>query len=42
MVAGGGQVWILDLKGNLSHFQDGRWQSRGPGALFDAVGASKK
>ena len=28
MVAGGGQVWFLDLKRNLSHFQDGQWESR--------------
>jgi len=27
MVAGGGQVWILDFKGSFSHFHDGRWES---------------
>jgi len=27
IVAGGGQVWIVDLKGNFSHFRDGKWVS---------------
>ena len=25
IAAGGGQVWVIDLQGNLSHFEGGRW-----------------
>lgn len=25
IVAGGGQVWVIDREGNLSHFEGGRW-----------------
>jgi Tfp pilus assembly protein PilF len=28
IVAGGGQVWIIDHTGKLSHFQAGQWQSK--------------
>jgi hypothetical protein len=28
IVAGGGEVWVIDSSGKLSHFASGKWQSR--------------